>query len=145
MNKDIYNGIPLINGVMYDWGCVVVTIGGVPVTGITAISYKDNQAVENVYGAGRHPIGRAFGKIEPEASITLHQEEVEALQSQSPTGRLQDLGLFDVVVTYAKGALIHTDKIRNCSFKENPRDWKQGDTQQEVQLPLLPSHIEWGR
>lgn len=145
MNTDIYNGIPLINGQMYDWGCVIVTIGGVPLTGITAISYKDNQAVENVYGAGRYPIGRAFGKIEPEASITLHQEEVEALQKQSISGRLQDLGLFDVTVQYVKGAIVHTDKIRNCSFKENPRDWKSGDTQQEVQLPLLPSHIEWGK
>lgn len=145
MSKDIYNGIPLINGVMYDWGCIVVSIGGIPVVGITAISYKDSQEIENVYGAGRHPVGRAYGKIESEASITLHQEEVEALQSQSLSGRLQDIGLFDITVQYVKGGIIHTDKIRNCSFKENPRDWKQGDTQQEVQLPLVVSHIEWGK
>ena len=145
MSKDIYNGIPLINGIMHDWGCIVTTIGGVPVVGITAISYKDSQEIENVYGAGRHPIGRAYGKITAEASITLHQSEVEALQAQSPSGRLQDILPFDIGVTYVVAGVVHSDTIRNCSFKENPRDWKQGDTQQEVQLPLVVSHIDWGK
>ena len=135
----------MINGIMYDWGSIVVTIGGVPVTGITAVSYKDTQEIENIYGAGRHPVGRAMGKITPEATITLHQEEVEAIQASSLTGRLQDIAPFDVLVSYMKGNIVTTDKIRNCSIKENSRDWKSGDTTQEIQLTLLPSHIEWGR
>ena len=41
--------------------------------------------------------------------------------------------------------LVVTDKIRNCQFSGNPRKWKEGDTGQEVELDLVPSHIEWGK
>ena len=76
---------------MYSWGDIVSAINGVPLVGITAISYGDSQDVQNNYGAGRHPVSRSKGRITPSAKITLHQSEVIALQSQSPTGRLQDI------------------------------------------------------
>lgn len=141
------NGIPLVNGYLYDWACVTVTIGGVPLTGITGIEYKDEQDVVNKYGAGRHPVGRAYGNITPSAKITLYQEVVEQLSSQSDTGRLQDIEPFDVLVSYIPkdSAIVKTDKIRNCSFKDNGRTWKQGDTAPEIELELLPSHIEWAK
>ena len=64
------NGLPLINGVAHGWCNVVTTIAGVPVTGITAVTYSDEQVVGNGYGAGRHPVNRYYGRIEPKASIT---------------------------------------------------------------------------
>lgn len=141
----ISNGIPLINGVAHSWGCIVATIGGVPITGIVAIEYGESQDVENHYGAGRYPISRSKGRITPTAKITLYMDEVEAIQAQCPNGRLQDIDPFDIEVTYLPESLqITTDKIRNCSFKDNKRAWKEGDTKQEVELELLPSHIVWG-
>ncbi len=142
----VTDGVPLINGVEYSWGDIVSAINGVPLVGITAVSYGDSQDVQNNYGAGRHPVSRSKGRITPSAKITLHQSEVIALQSQSPTGRLQDIAPFDITVSYLPDSgIIVTDKIRNCQFKENKRDWKEGDMLQEVELELLPSHIEWGR
>lgn len=139
------NGVPMINGTVYSWADVVVVIGGVPVTGITAVEYDEKQEITNVYGAGRYPIGRAKGRITPSAKITLLQEEVEAIQRNAPNGRLQDLGVFDIIVSYLPdNGIIVTDKIRNVSFPENARKWKEGQTSTEVELPLLPSHIEWG-
>lgn len=136
----------MINGVEYSWGDIVSAINGVPLVGITAISYGDSQDMQNNYGAGRHPVSRSKGRITPSAKITLHQSEVIALQSQSPTGRLQDIAPFDITVSYLPDSgIIVTDKIRNCQFKENKRDWKEGDMLQEVELELLPSHIMWGR
>ena len=41
--------------------------------------------------------------------------------------------------------LLVTDKIRNCHIAGNARKWKEGDTSQEVELTLVPSHIEWGK
>lgn len=141
----INNGIPLVNGTLYAWADIVTAIGGVPITGITGIEYSDKQTVENKWGAGRHPVGRSKGRIEPDAKIELYQEEVEALQAQSPNGRLQDLPPFDITVCYMPDSgLVHVDKIRNCQFSENPRKWKEGDTAATVELPLVPSHIEWG-
>lgn len=138
------NGIPLINGVTYSWGDIVALIAGVPITGITAIDYGDSQEVVNHYGAGRHPISRSKGRITPAAKITLYQEEVVAIQKQAPLGRLQDIAPFDITVCYLpENGQITQDVIRNCQFKENKRAWKEGDTKQEVELELLPSHIEF--
>ena len=144
MASGINNGIPMVNGMLYSWADIVLAINGVPVTGITAIEYGDSQDVVNKYGAGRHPVGRAKGRITPSAKITLYQEEVEAIQSQSPNGRIQDIAPFDITVTYLPDSgIIKTDKIRNVQFTANSRKWKEGDTGQEVELELIPAHIEW--
>ena len=143
MASTINNGIPLINGMLYSWADIVATINGVPLTGI---EYGDSQDVVNKYGAGRHPVGRAKGRITPTAKIILYQEEVETIQSQSPNGRIQDLAPFDITVTYLPDSgIIKTDKIRNVQFSGNSRKWKEGDTGQEVELELVPSHIEWAK
>ena len=142
----INNGIPLVNGMLYSWADIVAAISGVPVTGITGIEYGDDQEVVNKYGAGRHPVGRAKGRITPSAKIILYQEEVEALQRQAPNGRLQDIAPFDIIVSYIPDSgIVTVDKIRNCQFKANSRKWKEGDTGQEVELELVPSHIEWNK
>lgn len=121
-------------------------IGGVPVTGIVGVEYSDEQEVVNKHGAGRYPVGRAKGRITASGKLMLYQEEVQALSAQSMTGRLQDLPIFDVIVQYIPDSgLLVTDKIRNCSFSGNSRKWKEGDTDQVVELTLVPSHIDWGK
>lgn len=145
MNVSIKNGVPLVNGMLVAWADIVVLVGGVPITGITGIEYTDDQEIVNKYGAGRYPVGRAKGRITPSAKMTLYQEEVVALQSQSVNGRLQDLPVIEVQVSYLpESGIVVTDKIRNCHISTNARKWKEGDTGQEVELPLVPSHIEWG-
>lgn len=146
MASVINNGVPLVNGMLCAWADIVVLIGGVPVTGITGVEYDDQQEIVNKYGAGRHPVGRSKGRITPSGKLILYQEEVQALSAQSTTGRLQDLPPFDVIVQYLPDSgLLVTDKIRNCHISGNARKWKEGDTGQEVELTLVPSHIEWGK
>ena len=138
-------GVPLINGVEYGWADVVLAINGVPVSGITAISYGEKQDVANIYGAGRYPVARGKGRITPSAKMTLLVSEVLAIQIQSINRRLQDIAPFDITVTYLPDSgIVHTDKIRNCQFTENKRDIKEGDMSIGVELELVPSHIEWG-
>lgn len=141
-----HNGTPLINGMLHSWASIQVAIQGVPLTGITSIEYEDKQEVVNKYGAGRYPVGRGLGRITPSAKITLYLDEVSALQAKSTTGRLQDLGMFDILVGYLHptSGLITYDKIRNCHFGDNSRKIKEGDTDIQVELELVPSHIEWG-
>lgn len=141
---NIRNGVPLINGVEYAWGDIATAANGVPFVGITAIKYGDKQDVQNNYGAGRHPVSRSKGRITPSAAITLYKSEIVALQRQAPNGRLQDIAPFDITVSYLpESGIITTDKIRNCQFDENKVDWKEGDLNQQVELTLIPSHIEW--
>lgn len=137
----------MINGNVYTWADITVLIGGVPITGITGVKYADEQEVENVYGAGRYPVGRAKGKITCTASLKLLIDEVRALASKSPTGRLQDLGVFDVQVSYLpeeSGKIVH-DVIHDCQFSKTEVDWSEGDKSKDVDLELVVSRIEWGR
>lgn len=146
MASVINNGIPLINGMLYAWADIVATINGVPLTGIIGIEYGESQDVVNKYGAGRYPVGRSKGRITPTAKIILYQEVVESLQSQAPNGRIQDLAPFDFAITYLPDSgIIKTDKVRNVQFSGNSRKWKEGDTGQEVELDLVPSHIEFAK
>lgn len=141
---DLVNIPPLINGVEYSWGDIVLTIGGVPILGIVAIDYGDDQDVVNVYGGGRFPVSYAKGRVTPTATITLLMSELPGLQAKSPTGRLQDIAPFNIDVTYLpEDGQVVQDSIRNCRFKKNARSWKEGDTSQQVDLELIPSHIMW--
>lgn len=140
------NRIPLVNGMLCSWADIVVLIGGVPLTGIVGVEYGDDQEIVNKYGGGSYPVGRGKGRITPSGKLILYQEEVQALSALSATGRLQDLPPFDVIVQYIpESGILVTDKIRNCHFSGNSRKWKEGDTGQEIELPLVPSHIEWGK
>ena len=140
------NGVPFVNGKLYDWADIVLVIAGVPVTGITGIEYKDDQDIVTKYGAGRYPVGFAKGRITSTGKITLYQEEVEAMQRQSLTRRLQDISPFDIIVSYLPDTgILSIDKLRNCMFKNNGRGWKEGDTGQEVEIDLVMSHIQWNK
>ena len=146
MASVINNGMPLVNGMLCAWADIVVLIGGVPVPGVLGVEYDDQQEIVNKYGAGRYPVGRAKGRITSTGKLILYQEEVQALSAQSATGRLQDLPPFDVIVQYMPDSgMLVTDKIRNCHISGNARKWKEGDTEQQVELTLVPSHIEWGK
>lgn len=140
--------IPLINGTMHSWASIIVNITGVPETQVTAIDYVDKQAIENIYGAGQLPIGRGYGRIECEASITLKKGAVDAIRSASLTGRLQDLAPFDIQVSFVMtngSAKVHTHTIKNCQFKEDKFSAKENDLSLEYQLPLVVSHIDYGK
>lgn len=142
------NGIrhlPLINGIEPAWANMTANIGGILVTSILALDYDEKQIIENIYGAGQNPVARGYGNIEPTASITLLMSAVEAIRAASPTGRLQDIAPFDIVVMYTpvNSTKMIKHVIRNCQFTDNPVTNAQGNTKNEVQLTLLPSHIEW--
>jgi hypothetical protein len=141
------NGIPMINGFVYSWADIVVTINGVPVTGVRAIKYAENRTTENVYGVGSYPVGRGKGRIEPTASITLLMDELVAISDSAPFQRIDDIAPFDIIVSYtpANSAKIRHDVIKNAQFKSNSRDWTEGDTSEEVELELVISHIVFGK
>lgn len=136
---------PLINGVEPAWANIIVGIAGIPETAVTAISYKDEQEIENIYGAGQLPVARGYGNIVPTASITLLTSAVEALRAASLTGRLQDIAPFTISVNFipVNGGKLIRHKIKNVQFMNDGVDTSQGDTKIERQFDLIPSHIDW--
>lgn len=137
---------PLVNGQAYTWAQIDLKILGASVAGVTAISYEDMQEMEDNYGAGQLPVSRGYGKIEFKASITLEMNEVVALQTLSPDGRLQSIPEFPIPVAYLpENGVIVTDVLQFCRFKGNKRDVKSGDMTIAVELELMIGSIKWGK
>ena len=133
---------PLINGREYGWADIVATIGGVPVTGITAIKYGEEMEKENIYGAGRNPVSRGYGRVKSTASITLLSGTVFALKSKAPKGQLHRIAPFPITVSYQPDAgpmVVHV--LKNCEFKKTEFDWKEGDMSKPIEMELIVSHI----
>lgn len=136
---------PLINGRAYDWASIKLQLLGLTIVGVTAISYDDTQAKVDNQGAGNFASSRGYGKYEAKASITLEMKEVERLQAQlGPGRRLQDIAPFNIVVAYVNESnRMVTHTIHNVEFTNNKREIKAGDTNIEVALELITSHITW--
>lgn len=135
----------LINkfGAMAGWNNVIVVLLGRVLEGITELSYSDKVEMENVYGAGGMPIGRAKGNYSATLSMTLYREEVIALQQSLPPGRrIQDIEPFDIVVHYEYNNYICKDVIRNCQFTNNAVEVKQNDKTIAVKFEMITSHID---
>lgn len=138
------NLTPLINGKSYEWSDIVLNILGVPFAGVTAIEYSETQEMENIYGAGRNPVSRGYGRKVPTAKVTLLMEEVENIQAVAPNGLLMDIPEFDIVVAYIDTALVpRKHKLRNVRFMNNARNSQANNTSIPVELDLILSHIEW--
>lgn len=138
------NYTPLINGRAYDWASIAVQLLGQTILGITAVSYKYRQEKVNNFGAGVNPVSRGYGKREPEGSITLEMKEVERIQAAVPAGgSILDIPPFTIAISYVNASnMLVTHTLHNCEFLENGRELKTGDTNIEVELPLVLSHIE---
>jgi len=135
---------PLINGKSYEYADITLMVLGVPIIGITAIDYGDEQEMENNYGAGSNVVSRGYGKVVPTAKITLMMEEVENIMAAVPNGRLQSIPEFDIPVVYLDESLVtRSHTIKNVRFKNNKRVSNQGEQSISVELDLLPSHIDW--
>ncbi|HMO63299.1 MAG TPA: hypothetical protein PKC39_14535 [Ferruginibacter sp.] len=137
------NNVPLINGKAYGWSNITIILAGAPLIGVTAINYDDETEKENGYGSGQMPIDRGEGNYKAQASITIRAGENEALIDKAPDGRLQNLGVFDIIVQYLVGTRRIKHTIRNCEFTGNKRDVKQGDKIIDVEHTLIISHIDW--
>lgn len=133
---------PMINGSEYGWSSIAFNIGGVPVTGIRAIKYEEEQEKENIYGAGSNPISRGYGRVKSTASVTLLGATVMALKAKAPKGQLHRIAPFTIVVAYQPEAgPVQIHHIKNVEFKKTSFDWKEGDTHKEIELELIISHI----
>jgi len=135
---------PLVNGVAYAWVDITVSLFGVPVAGITAVSYEETGDVVNNYGAGRRPVSQSNGKIETTASITIDRAEYNALIASAPGKNLMNIPNFDMVVSYTPdGSAPVADIVRNCKIKKMVGGASEGDSNVVAELELVPSHVDW--
>jgi hypothetical protein len=137
--------IPLINGHSYEWADIVLSIaGGIPVQGITSITYGFTRNIQNVYGAGSEPVSRGYGSKEYSASITLKLEEVQPLVLVAPFGDLSQIPTFVISIQWLDTEnLIIGNKLLNCKFMNYSIDTKAGDTSTDVKLDIVFAGIAY--
>jgi hypothetical protein len=129
---------PLINGINYSWRDVTLMLFGVPVIGITEVSYSSKQTKTNEYGWGSEPISRGYGNVEYSGSITLFLDEWKNIISAAPNSDPKQIPFFDIQVVYGPSrAGSSTDVLQACEFMEDKIDLKQGEGKFLVQIPLI--------
>lgn len=136
----------LINafGKMAGWNSVTMNLFGRDVEGISELAYDDNVNKENIYGAGKMPIGFGEGNYEPVFTLKLYKEEVIAILDSLPPGkRIQDAEPTDVTVTYEYKGRIYKDIIRNVQIMRIGSSVSQGDTTVDQTTEVMCSHIDW--
>lgn len=137
-------GLPLINGVEYTHADIVLNILGVPVIGVTSITYSDMQDIDLNYGTGQMPVSRGFGAIKPEGSITLTMKEIQRLSAAAPQGRIQNIPDFDIGVNFITEAGDFTrHRLVRCRFKGRNTNSSVNNTQIEEELQLSIVEIKY--
>lgn len=146
-----------LNNKVYDWVDVQIELSGVAglarkLTGVTAIKYSDNREMQYNFGLGSaYPVSRSFGKCTAEASMTLNQFELEALQEYSktltgnPTGDISLIRNFDIIIKFMdQGGNLKAHALRNCVISTNGRETTTDSLNMQHEIPLMPHYIDWG-
>ena len=136
----------LINkfGKLAGWNSITVNLLGRDVEGITVLEYNDNVETENVYGAGKYPVGYGEGNYAATASITIYIEEANAIQRSLPPGKhFSDIVPFNITVQYEYNDLKITDRIHNCKLPGRGVEVKSGDKVIGYKYNVNPRHISW--
>lgn len=135
--------IPLINGVNYSWANVSLVLFGVPVIGITKITYNHKQKKENNYGSGSQPVSRGYGNDEYEGEIEIYLDEWKRIIAASPERNPLLIPMFDIPVVFGGSRVTaQKDVLKAVEFLENPLDANQDDTKLLVTIPLVIGGIE---
>lgn len=137
------NEIALINGKAYDYTDIVIELLGVAIFGVTAISYADDQEKVNNMGLGKVPVSQGEGPINPNGSISLSMNDVEALRDVARDGKLVRLPKFNFNITFLNEQKIVTHRLLSCGFTSDGVDASQGDTDINRAFPLLIGSIKY--
>lgn len=135
--------VPLINGRAYDYTQIVVSMLGVPVIGISSISWSEEQDKTNNFGQGNRPVSRGQATIQASASIEISMNEIEAIRDIAPNGSLLAIPAFDIVVTFGNLQKPVTHVLKNAEFKNDGVEASVDDTDLKTSFDLVISHVEY--
>lgn len=121
----------IINGVIYQFACLEISLAGKPYGGITEINYSDTLEPGVLRGTSPYMRGRTLGQYEAEASFTMAKQDFELLKAA-----LAGLGqggfgeaVFLITVSYRVfGLPLITDTIEGCRIKHNENAHSSGNT-----------------
>ena len=135
--------VPLVNGRSYDFTSITISILGVPLAGISAISYTEEQTKENNFGTGNYAVSRGRAALNASGSLDIHMEDVEKIRDAAPNRSLLTLPAFDIVVVFGNPTNPRVHILKNAEFTNDGVDASQGDTAFTRSFDLVLSHVEY--
>ena len=119
-------------------------LGNFDLKGCSSIQYKVVQEKANNYGLGSEPVSRSRGAKQYEGSITLADYEIRAiLEASDEVSSLVDIKPFNITVTHTddNGGVV-SDVLEQCEFLEDNFSAGVGDTDIQLELPLIIGNIQ---
>lgn len=135
-----------INGNLYDWESVEISLPNGVAVGIQEISYSDERPIEPVYGKGAVPRGYGRKNYKASGSLTLDKDEFERLRS-AQGGTVYNKTPFSISAAYANDDQdTVTDTLPDCMVTKADTSAKQEDDNTgQVKLDFVVlSPIKWG-
>lgn len=138
---------PLINGNMYQFSSIVLTVNGVPFDLITGVNYSSTNESAQFYGTSKTPISQTKGILKHEASVTVPVTARDALLELITKGGTRGWAdsPFTVTVSYAEeGAPVTTDVLDGCRILSMSKSHSQSNEALNVELTLSVPTIVYG-
>ena len=138
-----------VNGNLFSWGSIQVTVNGIILTGFNEITYGDKRERVEGYGLGSHhgPLGRSAGKYSTEESslkgFTHAISELRnTLASFAPDGRSYGSVEFQVDIFYTESDLSsHSVNLLACVVTGDNSSRTEGADPLTDELKFKPLYI----
>jgi hypothetical protein len=135
--------VPLINGRAYDYTQITAVVLGVPLAGISSITYIEEQEKANNFGTGNRPVSRGKSAIDASGSLEISMNDVEALRDAAPNGSLVQIPAFDVVLVFGNPQKPVTHVLKNVEFTNDGVETTQADTDVKRTFDVIMSHVKY--
>ncbi len=133
----------LVNGINYAWVNITLVMFGIPIKGITKISWKKKTEKTNNYGAGSEPVSRGIGRTEYDCSIELYRDEWQRIIDVAPDKDPMSILPFDIPVVFGGSRVTaKTVILQTCEFMEDAFDSSEGDTSIKITIPIIIAGVK---
>ena len=133
----------LVNGVEWTHHDIKFLFQGIPIIGISQISYSSPQDINQNYGTGSKPVSFGYGAKKPTANITMSMTEYQRLAQSAPEGEIQNYDLFDIIIAFAGENGFFTHRLLSCKMKGPAIDSTVDNSQIEVKIELAVGDIKY--
>jgi hypothetical protein len=131
-------GVVMINGVSYSANNVTFIMYGVPIAGITALSYTKKQDKVNNKAFQVEPVSRGYGNSDYECSIEIYKEEWVNIINSAPNNDPTQIPPSTFQVIYSGDSVNYKeDQLLFAEFPEDPMNVAAGDTSIKLTIPVL--------
>lgn len=138
--------LPLINGIARSWSQITLPFLGVPLSGITKISWSSERVKDDNYGAGSYASSRGVGNFVFTGSISMLKEEYDnTICKGSPNNDPTRLPFFDLPILFldeTNGSLLVKTVWKSCEIKKVDQSPGQGDTGIMVDIEFMMADIQ---